>query len=195
MEMDIWKYFGITHTDHTVMNPMSLAKTEEIIECLRLPDAGRVLDVACGKAEFLCRVAARYPVTGIGIAGTSGKSTVTGMVASILDADDRRATVINGGIITQYVSRKLIGNARCGSGGLCLAELDESDGSIRQFFPAAGVITNISKDHKPLSELRVLFQQFIDQTSGPLVLNADCPESVLLKAPELDAVRRRLRPS
>jgi len=24
--MDMWKYFGITHIDHTVMNPMSLAK-------------------------------------------------------------------------------------------------------------------------------------------------------------------------
>lgn len=67
MEMDQWKFFGITHTDHTVMNPMSLAKTAEIIECLRLPEAGRVLDVACGKAEFLCRVAERYPVTGTGI--------------------------------------------------------------------------------------------------------------------------------
>ena len=67
MEMDMWKFFGITHTDHTVMNPMSLAKTEELIKCLRLPDAGRVLDVACGKAEFLCRVAERYPVTGTGI--------------------------------------------------------------------------------------------------------------------------------
>lgn len=67
MEMDMWKFFGITHRDHVVMNPMSLAKTEEMIACLRLPDAGRVLDVACGKAEFLCRVAERYPVTGIGI--------------------------------------------------------------------------------------------------------------------------------
>jgi cyclopropane fatty-acyl-phospholipid synthase-like methyltransferase len=67
MEMDMWKFFGITHTNHTVMNPMSLAKTDEIIECLRLPDAGRVLDVACGKAEFLCRVAERYPVTGTGV--------------------------------------------------------------------------------------------------------------------------------
>lgn len=67
MEMDMWKYFGITHADHSVMNPMSLAKTEEILECLRLPDGGRVLDIACGKAEFLCRVAQRYRVTGVGV--------------------------------------------------------------------------------------------------------------------------------
>ncbi len=65
--MDRWKYFGITHTDHTVMNPMSMAKTEELIEGLRLPQGGHVLDVACGKAEFLCRVAERYRVTGTGL--------------------------------------------------------------------------------------------------------------------------------
>ena len=120
--------------------------------------------------------------TGIGIAGTSGKSTVTGMVASILDADRRNPTVINGGSINQYVSSSMIGNARFGSPQLYVAELDESDGSIGRFSPAAGVITNISKDHKPLKELRSLFQGFIDQTGGPLVLNADCPESARLAA-------------
>ena len=67
MGLDLWKYFGITHTDHTVMNPMSQAKTAELIEQLRLPDGGRVLDVACGKAEFLCLVAARYEVVGTGL--------------------------------------------------------------------------------------------------------------------------------
>ena len=67
MKMDMWKYFGITHTDHTVMNPMSLAKTGELIECLHLPDSSRVLDVACGKAEFLCLVAERYEVAGTGL--------------------------------------------------------------------------------------------------------------------------------
>ena len=67
MKMDMWKYFGITHTDHTVMNPMSLAKTGELIERLHLPDSSRVLDVACGKAEFLCLVAERYEVGGTGL--------------------------------------------------------------------------------------------------------------------------------
>jgi SAM-dependent methyltransferase len=67
MDMDMWKYFGITHTDHTVMDPMSLAKTKELVDLLRLPDGGRILDVACGKAEFLCLVAERYEVTGTGL--------------------------------------------------------------------------------------------------------------------------------
>lgn len=120
---------------------------------------------------------------GIGIAGTSGKSTVTGMVASILDADRRVPTVINGGSITQYITLNMPGNARCGDPALCVAELDESDGSIVKFSPAAGVITNISKDHKSLPELRRLFQRFARQTHGVLVLNADCAESTRLRAP------------
>jgi SAM-dependent methyltransferase len=41
--------------------------TKELIDLLRLPDGGRVLDVACGKAEFLCLVAERYEVTGTGL--------------------------------------------------------------------------------------------------------------------------------
>lgn len=65
--MDMWKYFGITHTDHTVMNPLSLDKTRELVRLLRLPEGGRVLDVGCGKAEFLCLVAEAYGVTATGI--------------------------------------------------------------------------------------------------------------------------------
>lgn len=67
MGMDRWKYFGITHTDHTIMNPLSLEKTRELVGLLRLPAGGRVLDVACGKAEFLCLVAEAYDVQGTGI--------------------------------------------------------------------------------------------------------------------------------
>lgn len=65
--MDMWKYFAITHEDHTVMNPMSLSKTREMVELLRLGEEGHVLDVACGKAEFLCMVAERYGVEGTGV--------------------------------------------------------------------------------------------------------------------------------
>lgn len=65
--MDMWKYYGITHKDHTIMNPMSLSKMKELIELLRLPDGGRILDVACGKAEFLCLIVERYGVAATGI--------------------------------------------------------------------------------------------------------------------------------
>lgn len=119
---------------------------------------------------------------GIGIAGTSGKSTVAGMVASILDAAGKDPTVINGGIVKHYESSSCLGNAKHGTSDFMVAELDESDGSITHFKPAIGVITNISKDHKELHELKDLFQKFASQTSNCLVLNTDCRESQSIKA-------------
>lgn len=114
---------------------------------------------------------------GIGIAGTSGKSTVTGMVAAVLDAAGRDPTVVNGGIIKQYVSRTQVGNAKNGSSEVMVVEADESDGSIVRFHSRIAAITNISKDHKEIDELRGLFQTFAENTSGCLILNDDCPNS------------------
>ena len=65
--MDTWKYYGVTHRDHIVCNPTSDAKLNELVEVLRLDDGVRVLDVACGKAELLCRIADRYAATGVGV--------------------------------------------------------------------------------------------------------------------------------
>lgn len=118
---------------------------------------------------------------GVGVAGTSGKSTVAGMLASILDAAGKDPTVINGGIIKQYVSPYCIGNAKCGGSPFLVSEIDESDGSIVSFRPQIGVVTNISRDHKELLELEALFQIFAAQTAGCLVLNGDCPASASIR--------------
>jgi len=119
---------------------------------------------------------------GIGIAGTSGKTTVTGMVASILDAAGKDPSVINGGIIKQYVTALQIGNAKNGSSSVLVSEVDESDGSIIHFRPKLGVITNISKDHKELEELAALFQTFAANTARQLIVNGDCRMSRGLRA-------------
>ena len=113
---------------------------------------------------------------GIGIGGTSGKTTVTAMAASVLDAAGKDPTVINGGIIKQYESSVRIGNAKGGTSDIVLIETDESDGSIVKFRPRIAVITNISKDHKEISELRQLFQAFAKNTADTVIVNGDDPE-------------------
>ena len=65
--MDIWKFFGVGHRNHTFCNPMSGAKFDELIERLALPERARVLDIASGKAEMLVRVAERWACSGIGV--------------------------------------------------------------------------------------------------------------------------------
>ncbi|MHC4405615.1 MAG: SAM-dependent methyltransferase [Planctomycetota bacterium] len=46
---------------------MSEAKVDELITLLALPDEARVLDIACGKAEFLIRTARRWKCSGVGV--------------------------------------------------------------------------------------------------------------------------------
>jgi len=58
--MDTWKFYDITHRDHVVCNPTSVAKLDELIGLLDPPAGPRVLDIACGKGEVLLRLAERY---------------------------------------------------------------------------------------------------------------------------------------
>jgi SAM-dependent methyltransferase len=65
--MDHWKYYAIGHEHHAVCNPLSVAKLDEIVDLLALPEAARVLDIGCGKGEFLVRAAHRWPCTAVGV--------------------------------------------------------------------------------------------------------------------------------
>ncbi|MDP7226507.1 MAG: class I SAM-dependent methyltransferase [SAR202 cluster bacterium] len=65
--MDRWKYFDITHRDHVLCNPTTVEKLDGLIGLLNLDRGASVLDIACGKAEMLIRMAEAYGVTGVGI--------------------------------------------------------------------------------------------------------------------------------
>ena len=65
--MDIWKYYGINHRGHLVCNPTSEAKLDELVSLLPLQTGARVLDIACGKAELLLRIAERHGCSGVGV--------------------------------------------------------------------------------------------------------------------------------
>lgn len=63
-----WKYFGVGHTLHTLMNPLALERIDEIARLAQLGENARVLDIACGKATWLLRLAAHYPtMRGVGV--------------------------------------------------------------------------------------------------------------------------------
>ncbi len=65
--MDIWKYFDITHRNHIICNPMNIEKLKLLIKLLKLNDNSNVLEIACGKGEFLVRIAEQYNIQGIGV--------------------------------------------------------------------------------------------------------------------------------
>jgi SAM-dependent methyltransferase len=65
--MDFWKFFSVGHADLRILNPTSAVKLDELIELLAASPETRVLDIACGKAEFLVRAVARWECTGVGV--------------------------------------------------------------------------------------------------------------------------------
>jgi SAM-dependent methyltransferase len=65
--VDIWKFYDITHRDHVVCNPISEEKLGRLVELVRLPRGAYVLDIACGKGEFLIRLAESYDAEGVGV--------------------------------------------------------------------------------------------------------------------------------
>jgi UDP-N-acetylmuramate--alanine ligase len=119
---------------------------------------------------------------GIGVAGTSGKSTTVGMIGWILHRAGRSPTIMNGADMKNFIDEDSpFASARVGKDDIFVSEVDESDGSIAFFEPRTAVVNNISLDHKSLDELRTLFSGFIGKAQT-VVLNLDNAETAALAA-------------
>ena len=113
----------------------------------------------------------------VAVGGTSGKSTVTGMIGWILHACHRQPTVMNGAVMKNFVTPDTpFASALVGDPELFVSEVDESDGSISLYQPEIAVVTNISLDHKEMAELRSLFAAFLLR-ARKAVVNLDDPET------------------
>jgi UDP-N-acetylmuramate--alanine ligase len=149
-----------------------------------VPDIAKANTLGCKRmtrAELLAELFNAAPRS-IAIGGTSGKSTVTGMIGWILHCADMDPTIMNGGVMKNFVSADApFASARVGDGKLFVSEVDESDGSIALYHPEVAVLNNVSLDHKSLEELRQLFGDFA-QTAKTAIWNADDIETVALVA-------------
>ncbi len=113
---------------------------------------------------------------GIAIAGTSGKSTVTGMITWILRRAGLPATILAG---APLAGDGVGGGFAVGiQGGVVVAEACESDGTLIGYHPGIGLIHNISRDHAEVDTLHQQFDRFAIQ-SRVLLVNAACAEARL----------------
>lgn len=125
----------------------------------------------------------------VAVGGTSGKSTVTGMIGWIFHVCHRQPTVMNGAVMKNFVTPSApFASALVGDPELFVSEVDESDGSIALYRPEIAVLTNISLDHKEMAELRSLFAAFLLR-ARKAVVNLDDPESRALAELVPDANR------
>ena len=161
------------------MTLVTSAAVEETV-----PDVVRANELGLAhlrRPEFLARLL-NSAQRSVAVGGTSGKSTVTGMIGWILHACHRQPTVMNGAVMKNFVTPSApFASALVGDPELFVSEVDESDGSIALYRPEIAVLTNISLDHKEMDELRQLFAHFLN-ASRKAVLNLDDPEVRALSA-------------
>ena len=162
---------GVTSADQVLVASAAIEDT--------VPEVARAKALGCARlsrAELLSRLFNATDFS-VAVAGTSGKSTVTGMIAWILAEAGHDPTVMNGAVMKNFVSSaNPFASARIGGAGVFVAEVDESDGSIALYRPTVGVLLNVSLDHKSIEELRVLFGDFVGK-AGTAVINLDSAEA------------------
>lgn len=132
------------------------------------------------RAELLGMLASVYPHS-VGVAGTHGKSTTTGMLAHIFDAADADATVLAGAVIPSLGS-----TYRAGHGDTAVFEACEYKNSYHAMHPTVRVVLNCELDHVDffgsLDNVIDSFHTYLNADSGKdenlALINADCPGSV-----------------
>jgi len=165
---------GIASPDQTLVASAAVEDT--------VPEVIRARELGCprmSRAELLATLFNTAPAR-IAIGGTSGKSTVTGMVGWILTRTGRDPTIMNGAVMKNFARDDApFASARVGQGDVFVSEVDESDGSIALYRPSVAVLGNVSLDHKSLEELRDLFGAFLARAEIAAV-NADDAEAAAL---------------
>ncbi len=140
-------------------------------------ETARKQKIPClSRAEFLARMAKKQNM--LAVTGTHGKTTTTALLADIFVKAKRDPSVMLGGELDI-----IEGNYRLGGGEYFIAEADESDGSLLNYCPYIGIITNIEEEHLDYydgeKEILGVMKQFIDnlENDGKMFICSDDPLS------------------
>ncbi len=110
--------------------------------------------------------------TGIAIAGTHGKTSVSTMLAEILNYSGQPANAFLGGISKNLGSNLLLNK----TSDRFVVEADEFDRSFLQLYPRFALVSSMDEDHldiyKDYNHLRESFEKFITQVQkgGKIIL-------------------------
>lgn len=123
------------------------------------------------RPQYLCEIVSPY--RNIAVAGTSGKSTIAGLLAYLMDRLEMRPNFIGGGCVKQFRKEYNLGNALVGASDLLVFEACESDGTIVDYSPYYAIIANLSLDHNPIGETAKMFETFGSKSKEKIIINAD----------------------
>lgn len=147
----------LSHLDDDDTVVVTTAAREDNPEVLEAQRRGlRLLPRSAGLAAVM---AGEHVVA---VAGTHGKTTTTALLTVALIEAGADPTYAVGGLLTATGR-----NADAGSGGIFVAEADESDGAFLVYSPHAAVVTNVEADHLDVwgteEAYRAAFEQFLDR--------------------------------
>ncbi len=123
------------------------------------------------RPEYLAEIVSEFKT--IAVAGTSGKSTTSGMLAFLMKQLGLEPNFISGGRVKQFKTETNPGNSITGTSDTLVIEACESDGTIVNYKPAHSIILNLDLDHHSIEKTAGMFEIFIKNTSGGIILNAD----------------------
>ena len=112
----------------------------------------------------------------VAISGSHGKTTVTSMVAHLMERAGLDPTSVIGGRVMGADA-----GARLGQSQYLVAEADESDRSFLALYPTIAVVTNIEREHldvyHDLADIKREFVRFVNRVPfyGAVVLCMDSP--------------------
>ncbi|MGE5239194.1 MAG: Mur ligase domain-containing protein [Chloroflexota bacterium] len=109
----------------------------------------------------------------VAVAGTSGKSTTTGMLAFLMERLGLQPNFIGGGRVLQFESPSHLGNSLSGDSDLLVIEACESDGTIIDYIPDTSLVLNLDLDHHPVEETGGMFAHLAKRTTRLVITNAD----------------------
>lgn len=123
------------------------------------------------RPEHLSEIVTEYRT--VAVAGTSGKSTTSGMLAFLMNRLGMSPNFIGGGRVKQFRSDRNPGNYCTGGSDLLVVEACESDGTIVDYHPAFSIILNLDLDHHSIDQTGRMFEKLSEHTSEQVLVNAD----------------------
>jgi len=123
------------------------------------------------RPEYLAEIVEQYRT--IAVAGTSGKSTTSGMLTFLMQRLGLSPNLLGGGRVKQFRTERNPGNSVAGDSDWLVMEACESDGTIVHYRPLHTILLNLALDHHPVEETAQMFRALIKNTAGKIFLNND----------------------
>ncbi len=123
------------------------------------------------RPEYLAEITSSFRT--VAVAGTSGKSTASGLLAFLMRKLGLSPNFIGGGRVKQFKTESQPGNALKGNSDFLVIEACESDRSIINYKPENSIILNLSLDHHSVEETYGMFEVLMNNTADKIIINAD----------------------